>query len=215
MGPARVVPRANGCPVTDVQHLLHLSYASRGGWPAAGWAWRTQPLMIKAPVPLTHVSAMTRLPRIKTPCIGVCSTGIGDSVCRGCKRFAHEVIAWNGYSEEQKGIVDQRLARFLAQCVSNRVRVTDRSLLSWQLQTQQVRYNPDHDPHCWVFALLKAGAGQIVDPAAFGFEVDLAYRELSLLELREQIDAEFYALSSAHYERYYLMPDLFGREQLG
>ncbi|MEC7008614.1 MAG: DUF1289 domain-containing protein, partial [Pseudomonadota bacterium] len=33
---------------------------------------------------------------IKTPCIGVCSTGIGDSVCRGCKRFSHEVIHWNG-----------------------------------------------------------------------------------------------------------------------
>ena len=39
---------------------------------------------------------------VKTPCIGVCSTGIGDSVCRGCKRFSHEVIDWNSYSQEQK-----------------------------------------------------------------------------------------------------------------
>ena len=152
---------------------------------------------------------MDRLPRIKTPCIGVCSTGIGDSVCRGCKRFAHEVIDWNGYTQEQKRIVDERLAQFLAQCVRNRIRITDEALLAWQLRTQHVRHNPDHDPHCWVFALLKAGAGQITDPAAFGFEVDLRYRALSLLELREQIDAEFYALSSAHYERYFLMPDLF------
>lgn len=158
---------------------------------------------------------MDQLPRVRTPCIGVCSTGIGDSVCRGCKRFAHEVIDWNGYSEAQKRIVDARLAQFLAQCVSNRVRITDPALLAWQLQTQQVRHNPDHDPHCWVFALLKAGAGQIADTTAYGFEVDAAWHGLSLVELREQIDAEYYALSYAHYERYFLAPDLFAREQAG
>lgn len=152
--------------------------------------------------------------RIKTPCIGVCSTGIGDSVCRGCKRFAHEVIQWNGYSEEQKRIVDARLAQFLAQCVQNRLRVTDPGLLIWQLQIQQVRHNPDHDPHCWLFALLKAGAGQIEDPQEFGFEVDLRYRNIPLHILREDIDQEYYALSSAHYERYHLVPDLFGQEQV-
>ena len=39
---------------------------------------------------------------VKTPCIGVCSTGIGDAVCRGCKRFSHEVIHWNSYSQDHK-----------------------------------------------------------------------------------------------------------------
>lgn len=156
---------------------------------------------------------MLLLPRIKTPCIGVCSTGIGDSVCRGCKRFAHEVINWNGYNEEQKRIVDGRLAQFLAQCVQNRLVVTDKTLLAWQLETQQVRHNADHDPHCWVFALLKAGAGQIRDPAAYGFEVDLRYRDVPLLELREMIDQDFFALSSAHFERYHVVPDLLVEEQ--
>ncbi|MCA4075779.1 DUF1289 domain-containing protein, partial [Pseudomonas kurunegalensis] len=31
---------------------------------------------------------------IKTPCVGLCSTVYGDTVCRGCKRFHHEVINW-------------------------------------------------------------------------------------------------------------------------
>jgi hypothetical protein len=31
---------------------------------------------------------------IKTPCVGLCSTVYGDLVCRGCKRFHHEVINW-------------------------------------------------------------------------------------------------------------------------
>lgn len=149
---------------------------------------------------------------VKTPCIGVCSTGIGDSVCRGCKRFSHEVIDWNSYTAPQKQAVDARLSGFLSQCVSNKLRITDAALLKWQLGVQQVRFVAHHDEYCWVFSLLKAGAGQINDTREFGFEVDLRYRELSLTALREQIDQEFYILSEAHYERYMMAPDLF-REQ--
>lgn len=146
---------------------------------------------------------------VKTPCIGVCSTGIGDSVCRGCKRFAHEVIDWNSYTPAQKAVVDRRLAGFLSQCVSNKLRVTDRALLQWQLQVQQVRYVQHHDEYCWVFSLIKAGASQIDDTEAFGFLVDRDYRGLPLSELREMIDREFFILSQAHYDRYMLTPDLF------
>ena len=149
---------------------------------------------------------------VKTPCIGVCSTGIGDSVCRGCKRFSHEVIDWNAYTAAQKRAVDGRLSGFLSQCVSNKLRVVDEALLKWQLTVQQVRFVEHHDAYCWVFSLLKAGAGQIDNPADYGFEVDLRHREQSLVELRELIDHEFYILSVAHYERYMLTPDLF-REQ--
>ena len=146
---------------------------------------------------------------VKTPCIGVCSTGIGDSVCRGCKRFAHEVIDWNSYTPAQKEVVDRRLAEFLSQCVSNKLRVIDKALLQWQLDVQQVSYVRHHDEYCWVFSLIKAGASQIAKTADFGFELDLAYRAIPLAELREQIDREFYILSQAHYERYMQTPDLF------
>jgi len=146
---------------------------------------------------------------LKTPCIGVCSTGIGDSVCRGCKRFAHEVIDWNSYSPQQKAVVDRRLGNFLSQCVSNKLRVTDRALLQWQLQVQQLAYPAHHDEYCWVYSLMKAGASQIEKTAEFGFEVDLAFRQLSLPALRELIDREFFILSQAHYDRYMRTPDLF------
>ena len=149
---------------------------------------------------------------VKTPCIGVCSTGIGDAVCRGCKRFAHEVINWNGYSIEQKRIVDQRLSGFLAQCVRNRLRVTDVKLLEWQLQVQQIAYNAGHDEYCWAYTLIKAGASQIEEPGEYGFEIELRYRDVPLADLREEIDQQFYALSQAHYERYMAVPDLFPAE---
>ena len=146
---------------------------------------------------------------VKTPCIGVCSTGIGDSVCRGCKRFSHEVIDWNGYTPQQKVVVDRRLGDFLSQCVSNKLRVTDKALLLWQLQVQQLTYAEHHDEFCWVYSLIKAGASQIDCTADYGFEVDLAFRQLPLADLRELIDSEFLILSQAHYDRYILTPDLF------
>lgn len=146
---------------------------------------------------------------VKTPCIGVCSTGIGDSVCRGCKRFSHEVIDWNSYSAAQKQAVDGRLSGFLSQCVSNKLRVLDKALLKWQLVVQQIRFVEHHDEFCWVFSLLKAGASQIENTHEYGFEIDASVRSLSLLELRDQIDLEYYILSEAHYERYMLSPDLF------
>jgi predicted Fe-S protein YdhL (DUF1289 family) len=147
---------------------------------------------------------------VKTPCIGVCSTGIGDTVCRGCKRFSHEVINWNSYSEVQKRIIDARLSGFLSQCVSNKLQVLDKSLVEWQLQVQQIAYSPDHDEYCWVYGLLKAGARQISEPMDYGFRVDVVYRTATLAALRETIEEEFYILSQAHYDRYLLTPDLFG-----
>lgn len=39
---------------------------------------------------------------IKSPCIGVCSTTLGDDVCRGCGRTFEQIRDWAGYSPEQR-----------------------------------------------------------------------------------------------------------------
>ena len=152
---------------------------------------------------------MSQLIPIKTPCIGVCSTGVGDVVCRGCKRFAHEVIDWNGYSHEQNEVIDRRLDEFLAQCVANKFRIVDGPLLEWQLKVQQIRIQSHHDPYCHVFAMLKAGANQITSPEQFGFEILPGHSGKSLPVLRDEIDEEFWILSAAHYDRYIATGDLF------
>jgi predicted Fe-S protein YdhL (DUF1289 family) len=144
---------------------------------------------------------------VKTPCIGVCSTGIGDRVCRGCKRFVHEVINWNSYSNDEKRLIDQRLGDFLSRCTRNKLCVADSGVLERQLKARQIPYPSHQDAYCWAYALLKAGAAQIDDPAAFGIEIDAGYRDLPLPELRQIIDQEFYVLSEAYYERYVSMGD--------
>ncbi len=144
------------------------------------------------------------LERVKTPCIGVCSTGIGDAVCRGCKRFAHEVIQWNSYTEAQKLIIDQRLEHFLVQIVATKLRVVDEKLLKWHMDVQQIRYPANKSPYIWAYELLRAGGSQLDDVTQYGLVMDAEYRNADLVELRKSIDAEFYILSEAHYQRYFL-----------
>lgn len=64
---------------------------------------------------------------IKTPCVGLCSTVYGDLVCRGCKRFHHEVINWNGYNEEEKRAVWLRLEQLLSQVMASKLEIFDPS----------------------------------------------------------------------------------------
>lgn len=140
--------------------------------------------------------------QVKTPCVGICSTGIGDNVCRGCKRFAHEVIDWNAYSHEQRYSIAQRLETFLAQVVANKVVVENEALLLAQIKHQQIRFREQQSPYCWIFDLLRAGASQIQDLASYGLALQPQWRGVSLLDVKEAIDRDYYTLSCAHYDRY-------------
>ena len=139
---------------------------------------------------------------VKTPCIGICSTGVGDDVCRGCKRFAHEVVNWNGYTNDQRRLIVQRLEQLLIQLVSRRLLVVDVDKLSAALQHQQIHYNEQLNPYWWVFDLLRAGASQINDLSFYGLQYRPGWENVSLGQIRDDIDSDYFALSEAHYQRY-------------
>src|SRR5690606_33959985 len=82
------------------------------------------------------------LKAVGTPCIGVCSTTYGDTVCRGCKRFLHEVVDWNRYSDQEKTIVWQRLDQLLGLVVNNYLEVVDAGRLESQMRYQNLRLQP-------------------------------------------------------------------------
>lgn len=154
---------------------------------------------------------------VKTPCVGICSTGIGDSVCRGCKRFAHEVIDWNAFSHEQRLLIAQRLEHFLTTIVQNMIRINDEKLLLAQIKHQQISFKPEQNPYCWVFDLLRAGASQIQDVSHYGIALLPAWSNVPLTVIRDNIDRDFYALSCAHYERYispcFVTPELLNQHE--
>lgn len=143
------------------------------------------------------------LTRIKTPCIGVCSTGIGDSVCRGCKRFAHEVIGWNSYSDEERQLIMRRIESLLSQVVENHIRVVDAKRLQQQLEEQRVRIYPGLNIQCQAFEAIRTFGAQLKDLGWIGCEALPNYRHLSVGEIKKNIDDAFFRLSSAHYERYF------------
>lgn len=151
--------------------------------------------------PRKTASAMSQQ-RIKTPCVGLCSTVYGDLVCRGCKRFHHEVVNWNLYGEEEKRAVWRRLEGLLVQVVQAKLEVIDAALLRRQLEQRQIRFVVQQSPYCWAYQLIARGARQIQQIEAYGIALLPKFRGSGLPELRDAIDREFFLLSEAHYQRY-------------
>ena len=82
--------------------------------------------------------------KVKTPCVGVCSTVFGDRVCRGCKRFHHEVIEWNGYTDSQKETVWNRLESLKVLIMKSKILIEDKILYEKLKLVKDVREaNPD------------------------------------------------------------------------
>ena len=146
------------------------------------------------------------LSRVRTPCIGVCSTTFGDTVCRGCKRFLHEIVDWNRYTEEQKNIVWQRLDQLLCTVVDNYVQVEDAGLLGEALAYQNIRQQPQLSPPGWVPELLKAAGHQPLDWQRFGLRYCGPDNALTPRQLYDRISAEVHALAVAHYDRNHRLP---------
>lgn len=142
---------------------------------------------------------------VKTPCIGVCSTGIGDNVCRGCKRFTHEIIHWNSFADQERKAIWLRLDVLLSQVVKAKVIVENAEILIDKMRKQQIPFDSNRDPYCLLFDLLKAGASQIDDLSEYGCRLTSEFSGASLVKLRSIIDQDFYVLSDVHYERYFLM----------
>lgn len=137
---------------------------------------------------------------VPTPCVGICSTTYGDTVCRGCRRYLHEIIHWNRYSDEQKRLIWRRLDSLLAQILPRYFCIDDAELLRQQLDQHRIRYRLDGNAWSWLHVLLKHGARHITDLSAFGV-TRLDTSALSLFDLKELANAELHTLASAYYDR--------------
>ncbi len=139
---------------------------------------------------------------IKTPCVGLCCTVYGDLVCRGCKRYHHEVIHWNGYDEAQKHAVWVRLEQLLEQVMVAKLEVFDPLKLRQQLEQRKIRFVARQSEYCWAYQLIARGARVINNLEAYGVVLLPEFRDWDLPQLRDAIDREFFILSEAHYQRY-------------
>ena len=121
---------------------------------------------------------------------------------QGCKRFIHEVINWNSYSNDEKEIVNSRLEEFKVTILSHRFKVTDAELLSSKLKEHAINFNDALDPITWIFDLLRASS-QDLDLELFGLELLPDHRTFSLSSIKDEINTELFELSQAHFDRYF------------
>lgn len=127
---------------------------------------------------------------------------MGDDVCRGCHRFAHEVVNWNSYPEEQRVVVFERLDSLLIKIVRSKLQLINIDELKRELLSCGIIFREHSDPHCWVYALLKKTGGVGVVPSGWGFRLLPAFATTPLPEVYSALDDEFYRLCQAHYQRY-------------
>ena len=138
--------------------------------------------------------------RSSTPCLGICSTTFGDEVCKGCKRFAHEIVSWTKYSQEEREIVNDRLEKFKIQILQHRFAITDKSLFESMLEEKAINFNHSLDPLTWIFDLFRAAGSQTFDISNFGIKSLVQFNPKTI---RDEINNELLELSEAHHERYF------------
>ena len=145
----------------------------------------------------------SRLSR-RTPCVGICSTTYGDLVCRGCKRFSHEIVGWNTYTEAQRQDIEGRLARLQAGVVGALVTVLDESQCREAIATDQGIQALESDASVLllqVYDYLTRARTDSEMQALTPLAIRLAPHIESIAALREAVETEFLSRSKAAYER--------------
>lgn len=122
-------------------------------------------------------------------------------MCRGCKRFLHEVVDWNGYDDARKREIVLRLEALLVQVMRSKLQILDAARLRQQLEQRQIRFVPEQSPYCWAYQLIARGARLIKRLDAYGLALLPEFRDWALVDVRDAIDNEFFALSEAHYQQ--------------
>jgi len=146
----------------------------------------------------------------RTPCIGVCSTtSVGDAICRGCKRYAFEVIRWNSYSDVEKESVLRRIEALAIQIMQDKLTIHSVDLLQRGMESMKLPLNPSLSPYCWLHNLLQKTPLERLVLADFGVSVAPAYQYLSTAALADLIDEELLLLCDAHFARYFSQMNSF------
>ena len=141
--------------------------------------------------------------RSSTPCIGICSTTFGDDVCKGCKRFSHEITNWGKFSTDERAVVNSRLEQFKTTILEEKFTISDSELFESKMNEFSINFNSSLDPITWIFDLLRASSNKDLNVNDFGGEILPAFSDLSLIELRDLINQEMLQLSEAHYYKFF------------
>ena len=138
-----------------------------------------------------------------TPCAGRCSTVFGDAVCRGCRRFNHEVIQWNTYTAQQQHAVWLRLDAQLDQILVPMLPFADLRHVEGFVLSKRVRLRPEASKGRKLYHALKICEKN----KNFTNESGLGISEQQVKALWQEFERRVLALATASYDLAFLRAD--------
>ena len=138
-----------------------------------------------------------------TPCAGRCSTVFGDHVCRGCRRFNHEVIQWNTYTLEQQHVVWKRLDSQLDQILVPMLPHANLQHVEGFIVSKRTRLLPDASIGRKLYHALKICEKH----RQFAEESGLGIQQAQVKPLWDEFERRVLALAKASYEFAWLCAD--------
>jgi predicted Fe-S protein YdhL (DUF1289 family) len=138
-----------------------------------------------------------------TPCAGRCSTVFGDAVCRGCRRFNHEVIKWNTYTAQQQHAVWLRLDAQLDQILVPMLPFADLRHVEGFVLSKRVRLRPDASKGRKLYHALKICEKN----KNFTHQSGLGIAEQQVKPLWQEFERRVLALATASYDLAFLRAD--------
>jgi predicted Fe-S protein YdhL (DUF1289 family) len=138
-----------------------------------------------------------------TPCAGRCSTVFGDAVCRGCRRFNHEVIKWNTYTAQQQHAVWLRLDAQLDQILVPMLPFADLRHVEGFVLSKRVRLRPEASKGRKLYHALKICEKN----KNFTNESGLGISEQQVKALWQEFERRVLALATASYDLAFLRAD--------
>lgn len=139
-----------------------------------------------------------------TPCAGRCSTVFGDSVCRGCRRFNHEVIKWNTYSLEQQSSVWHRLDAQLDQILVPMLPLANVEVAEKFVLSKRVRLRDDASKGRKLYHALKICEKN----KNFADESGLGIQSKQVKSIWQEFERRVLALATASFEMAFLRADV-------
>ncbi|MCC5884736.1 MAG: DUF1289 domain-containing protein [Halomonas sp.] len=125
--------------------------------------------------------------RIVSPCVGLCSTTLGDAICRGCQRTDTEINEWMALSAHQRHERMAQLDALRERVAGQFLRVIDEACLEAQLRRYRIRFRPEQPPLSRAVELLRVGRERIRELPRYGLEPRERAVGLSAVELHAQL----------------------------
>ena len=120
-------------------------------------------------------------------------------MCRGCRRFAHEIVEWNGYNEAQKASILERLKQIKNSVLSQHLVISNESKFEKFCKALGFELVDINDQ---IYAVLSYLITKSESLESAGLEVIREGDESSgVAELMRFLESEMYLRAQAQYER--------------